>query len=94
MNLQAPSQLPVNVTRASYQHVLEHGISEFGIFACKATGARIMARMVQMKIYNRTTNLFTNYAPVAVLYCNACDKVPNTHGGDKIYEDMLQTLSL
>ena len=89
-----PGQLPTNVTKKSYQHVIAHGITEQGVFACKTTGARILARMTKMRIYDRLTGSMTNYAPVCTLYCASCDKVPKTRGGDKIFEDMIQTVSL
>jgi hypothetical protein len=94
-----PSQIPVHTDKASWNRMIEHCITahdgkSLPIWACKKNGARVKARMVMMKILDRDTGLQLDYAPVATLFCSGCDTEPNTHGGDTIFKDQVQTLAM
>ena len=89
-----PSQLPTHCVKKSYWRMLVHCITQDGVFACKKNGARVHARMTMRNVFDRTGQMTAFNIPVAVLYCSGCDLVPNTHGGDPIFEDELTTLSM
>ena len=92
---QGPSQIPTNVTRASYNRMMKHARTYEGLWICRKNGARIKARMVLMNVWDRETTTVLNFdIPVVTLYCDGCDKTPNTHGGDAIYSDEIQTLAM
>ena len=89
------SQIPTNVTRKSFAHILEHAKTENGLFACKLNGARINARMVFRTVYNFDSGLCeaTN-VPVAELFCSSCDPKPVTRKGEAVFNTELRTVSL
>ena len=93
-----PSQIPVHVTRKSYTRMLAHcttqGRGFESLWACKKNGARVLARMVKMNIWDRVTGQFAETAPVVTMYCSGCDEIPNTHGGDAVWADEIITLSM
>ena len=94
-----PSQLPVIATRASYQRMMRHCISQdvnLGeLWACSKSGAKVNAFMVLQNVWNRETNKLEHFrVPIVHLYCSGCDKKPQIAGGDPIYSDCLMTLSL
>ena len=93
------SQLPVTVTRESYQRALFHGKIEgqrgATLWACSKTGARFHAQMTLRAIFNRKTQRLEHYrAPVVVLYCSSCDAKPQVKSGDPIYSDTLMSCAM
>ena len=94
-----PSQLPVNVTRASYMRMLGHA-QTFGhgvqsVWRCKKNGAKILGKMTFRNVFDRETGLCTGMnIPVAILFCSACDTPPPNLAGQPIYAEEIQTLSM
>jgi hypothetical protein len=92
------SQIPMHTTRASYNAMLAHCVTEstktLPVWACAKNGARIYAKCVKMTIWDRDTTTIVDYAPVLHLYCSGCDAAPNVHGGDSIFADELRTLAV
>ena len=94
LDREKPSQLPMNVTRKSYMRMLAHCTTEFGVWACRKSGARINARGVLMNVFDRETGAVKNTRiPVLHLYCTGCDEVPKVKHGDPIYAEQLTTAS-
>jgi len=94
-----PSQLPINTVKSSYNRMLLHcQVQDAGpvknLWACSKTGAKVIARMVQRTIFNRSTNEILEVAPVVELYCSGCEKPPVTRGYDPIFADELTTLMM
>ena len=93
-----PSQVPVHVTRKSYQAMLAHCATQTGkglpIWACAKTGGRVKARMVQRAIYDSETGVFKEIAPVVELFCSVCHKPPVTRKLELILSDAIQTVSM
>ncbi len=95
LSREIPSQVPVTVTKASYHRMLTHCTTMGGVWACKKNGARIMAKMVKMTVWDRETKKIdrTNI-PVVHLYCSGCDKAPNVVGQDAIFKHKLMTVTM
>ena len=97
---EAPSQLPTYVTADSYRRILTHGSTEnagkggLSLFACKKNGAPIKARMVIRAVFDRKTQSFERFSPVAELFCGSCDKPPVTPKNAPIFSDLIMTVSM
>lgn len=93
-----PSQIPMHVTRVSYKRMLTHCMTQdvkmCDLWACRKTGAKILARVVRAHIYETATGHLKEITPVATLYCSACDPVPQTHSGDSIYDYQVMTVAM
>lgn len=93
------SQIPVHVTRKSYNEMLSHCIMRDkgrikNFWGCALTGAAVHARFVKVSIFDRETGACVEYAPVSTLYCSACHAVPDTHGGGSVFSDEIMTLCM
>jgi hypothetical protein len=88
-----PSQIPVIVTRESYQRALAHGKMEGGIWGCMLSGARFQARMVMRNVYDSNSQL-VDRSPVAELYCSGCEKPPTTPAEAAVWSADLTTVSM
>ena len=93
-----PSQHPVNVTRSSYNHAIQH-CKTFGngldsVWACRRTGEKQILTVTFRNVWNRDGTLNAADIPVGIIHCPACDQKPQVKRGDPIFDDEVSTLSL
>lgn len=94
---EAPSQIPIHVTRKSYERMMLHCKDENGRWYCPKSGANVKGRMTMRRVYNRGTfSLEHNEVPVMEMYCARCDEndKPKTAKGAAIMSDELITICL
>ena len=93
-----PSQIPVRVTKASYDMMLRHCVMQDAgktknLWACRLNGAPVQARMVIRSVVSRG-GIFLGTAPVAEMYCLQCHQPPTTRKLENVFDDEIQTVSM